>query len=56
MLYVVRARDGVIRARQPLTGNGQRFAQPLAAGGRLFVPSCAAGGVGPGHLEAFRMR
>jgi hypothetical protein len=54
-LYVVRARDGAVRARQPLDGNGQRFAQPLATGGRLFVPSCADG-AGPGRLEAFRMR
>lgn len=56
MLFVVRARDGALRARHPLTGNGQRFVQPLAAGGRLFVPSCADGGAGPSRLEAFRMR
>ena len=55
-LYLVRASDGKVRARQKLEGPGQRFAQPLALGGRLFVNSCVDGNAGPGHLEAYRLQ
>jgi hypothetical protein len=55
-LYLVRVRDGAIRARRALAGPGQRFAQPLGVGDHVLIASCEDGARGPGRLEAFGVR
>lgn len=53
-LWVVRIRDGVVVAEQPITDGGNRYVLPLVRGDDLYLNTCDKDGRTLGRLEAFR--
>ncbi len=55
LLWIVRAADGVVVARERLTGHGARYSRPLVDGDMLYIGTCTADSSAGGMLEAVRL-